>query len=176
MKPQRDCMVDILKGIGIISVVIGHSGLLFPGAYWLQSTKFVYLYHLMIFFFSAGIVFFPSKYENAYVYIGKQMKASFPLYALYNFVFLVLHNFLVYMGIYNADFLSFNNIIIYLCLILTMHYTEGIVGALWFVPMFLISKSIFAIGYKFSEKRKKSFLWHTIIILLTSFVGLYTNH
>ena len=49
MQRKRDGLADILKGIGIVSVVIGHSGVLFPGLEKLPTAQFVYLYHLMVF-------------------------------------------------------------------------------------------------------------------------------
>ena len=48
-KNTYDVLADLLKGIGIISVVMGHSGLLFPANFSSSITAFLYLYHLMIF-------------------------------------------------------------------------------------------------------------------------------
>lgn len=77
---MRDPLIDILKGIGIVSVVVGHSGILFPGGNFIPSIPFVYLYHLMIFFFTAGAVYNPKKYSDPFTYIGADWQAmmTFP--------------------------------------------------------------------------------------------------
>ena len=52
MEKQRDTLIDLLKGIGIISIVIGHSSWILPGIGFPMG-PFVYTYHIMIFFFVA---------------------------------------------------------------------------------------------------------------------------
>ena len=42
-KNTYDVLADLLKGIGIISVVMGHSGLLFPANFSSSITAFLYL-------------------------------------------------------------------------------------------------------------------------------------
>lgn len=46
---KRNLVIDILKGLGIILMVAGHSG--FP------FTRFIYLFHMAIFFYSIWILF-----------------------------------------------------------------------------------------------------------------------
>lgn len=55
----RNTDIDILRGIGAISVVIGHAmnAELFSSAGAEFIRRFVYLYHLPIFFFCAGYFF-----------------------------------------------------------------------------------------------------------------------
>ena len=48
METKRDSYIDILKAIGIISIVIGHSSFVFPGSNF-KIGPFVYTYHIMIF-------------------------------------------------------------------------------------------------------------------------------
>lgn len=49
MKRQRD--IDALKGFGILLVVLGHVN---PGFY---IEKWIYSFHMFLFFFLAGITF-----------------------------------------------------------------------------------------------------------------------
>ena len=42
MAKQRDPVIDSMRGIGIVLMVLGHSG--FPG------TDFIYLFHMALFF------------------------------------------------------------------------------------------------------------------------------
>ena len=50
MEKQRDTLIDLLKGIGIISIVIGHSSWILPGIGFPMG-PFGYTYHIMILFF-----------------------------------------------------------------------------------------------------------------------------
>lgn len=49
----RDKLIDIVKAIGIISIVIGHSAWTVTKLN-IKIGPFVYMYHLMIFVFTAG--------------------------------------------------------------------------------------------------------------------------
>ena len=55
MKKRFD-LVDSLKGIGMISIIIGHSVSILPITC-LKIGCFVYLYHIMLFFFSTGFLY-----------------------------------------------------------------------------------------------------------------------
>jgi len=52
---ERDAYIDILKGIGIISIVIGHSSWILPITK-IPIGPIVYSYHLMIFYLLQGCV------------------------------------------------------------------------------------------------------------------------
>ena len=49
MAKQRDPVLDSMRGIGIVLMVLGHSG--FPG------TGFIYLFHMALFFMLSGWLF-----------------------------------------------------------------------------------------------------------------------
>ena len=50
---QRNMEIDVLKGIGILSVVLGHVWVQddFPGIYTNMAHNFVYTYHMMIYIY-----------------------------------------------------------------------------------------------------------------------------
>ena len=176
MNSKRDSLIDILKGIGIVSVVVGHSGVLFPGGGWLPSIKFVYSYHLMVFFFAAGAVYSPKKYTDPFTYMGRQLKGSIPLYWAYNFAFLALHNVFSSCGLLDIPMFTVNNFAISTAGILTLTHSEQLAGALWFVPMLLVGKMLFAVGYQWAEKRKYKVMAHICVVIAFAAFGLYTNH
>ena len=49
MAKQRDPVIDSMRGIGIVLMVLGHSG--YPG------TDFIYLFHMALFFMLSGWLF-----------------------------------------------------------------------------------------------------------------------
>lgn len=88
---RRDAFIDILKGIGIVSIVIGHSSWLLPKTQF-PIGPFVYTYHIMLFFFVAGMCF---KYKidvTPFQLIGKRLEKLVPLYIKYSVLFIILHN------------------------------------------------------------------------------------
>ena len=77
---------NIVKAIGIISIVIGHSCA--------HLVKFVYFYHLAIFFFIGGALYNESKYgKDPYLNIYSKLKNNWKKYALFGIFFTLIHNF-----------------------------------------------------------------------------------
>ena len=174
-KNNYDVLADLLKGIGIISVVMGHSGLLFPANFSSSITAFLYLYHLMIFFFVAGMLYRPEKYPDPYLYIGRQLKSAAPLFIGYNLSFLLFHNIFSRFHLVDLVPIDKNDFIISAVSVLAFKHTELLTGALWFVPMFLFSKALFAVGFQSAEHCPGKRLAHIAFLALTGWVGLYTS-
>lgn len=62
---ERKKWIDITKGIGIILVVLGHSNLLLTGITDDSNiTKYIYSFHMPLFFYISGYLYSPSKYKN----------------------------------------------------------------------------------------------------------------
>ena len=59
IEKTRDLTIDILKGIGIISVVVGHSIVqeISENVFLNQIYNFIYIYHIAVFFYIAGYLF-----------------------------------------------------------------------------------------------------------------------
>ena len=51
MNKDRDIIIDILKGIGMLLVIIGHSGCIWP--FYLA----IYAFHMPLFFIVSGLFF-----------------------------------------------------------------------------------------------------------------------
>ena len=75
---------NIVKGIGILSVVIGHCcSFLVP---------FVYLFHLTIFFFVGGYLYSEGKYgDSPYSLLVSRLKSSWKKYVLFGIFFILIH-------------------------------------------------------------------------------------
>ena len=137
-KKARSLYWDIVKGWGIIAIVLGHTGY-FAGA-------FVYLFHLALFFFITGYFYNETKYgDTPFLYFGSRLAGAWPRYMFYTLFFVLLHNFFVthglyagqetfkpYQDAYGMDEQSFLN------------SPEQVQGALWFLPVWLVSSGLFA--------------------------------
>lgn len=130
---KRNKDIDILKGIGIISVVIGHAlnTEIFKSDFSETMRKFVYIYHLGIFFFCSGYLFKVSSVVSIVRKLLKQYR-FFVLVCLSSFLFLPLWE--KYKLIEQESIMTLFKRL----LSILMFRQEGYyVGAMWFVPFLL---------------------------------------
>ena len=138
---------DIVKGIGIILVVVGH--------FCWDLTQFIYLFHLPLFFFVSGYLYNENKYgDNPYLNVAARLKSSWMKYVLIFWVLIWTHNLWidlkiawVYPGTYGiAD--------------IAREMVEALFGqggesfgiTLWFVPVSVISTCLLGFVVTFSRK------------------------
>lgn len=138
---------DIVKGVGIILVVVGH-------LYW-DFTRFIYLFHLPLFFFVSGYLYNEEKYgDKPYLNVANRLKSSWMKYVLIFWVLIWTHNLWinlqiawVYPGIY--DFAD-----------IAREMVEALFGqggesfgiTLWFVPVSVMSTCLLGFVVSFSRK------------------------
>lgn len=94
----RNSAIDILKGIGIILVVIGHSGC--P----IIIREFIYSFHMPLFFIASGYFFNETCIENKMGYTYRKIKGIYFPYLKWSIIFLLLHNLFYYCGILNSSY------------------------------------------------------------------------
>lgn len=128
-----------IKGIAIISVVIGHC-IQFP-----LVGLYVNQYHLAAFFFVSGY-FFKEKYiDDKRSFVWKKVKKLYVLFVISGLIFLLSHPVLERMHVYGHP-LSWNDYsreIINLVFRLTSN--DPMMGAMWFCPA-LLGVSLLAFG------------------------------
>lgn len=143
--------IDLIKGIGIILVVLGHSGSPF--------THFIYLFHMAIFFIASGFLF-KSSYSDSFNSLKRftfnKIKHLWVPYVIWGSMFVLLHNFFIRINVYtsNEDIIKFSNnkysgitnfynifdIIAYIRKTLIFNCQEQLAGAFWFFSaLFFIS-------------------------------------
>lgn len=170
---------NILKGISILSIVIGHScSFLVP---------FVYLYHLAIFFFISGYLYSEEKYgDNPFLYFMNKMKSNWKKYVLFSIFFILIHNILLKLNMISGSKYFFRDFITSIINANLFFCTENMGGALWFVPVFIIASSIFGGIIYFSRKisnnakaENKLVIKNVLIIafsLIVGVIGIYLNN
>lgn len=156
----RDLYFDILKGIGIISVVVGHA--FYTGNYYSDFSNylynFVYVYHLAIFFLVAGYFFKPE--ISFYDFLKKKIKSLYLSYLAFAGGFLVID---IMRGCTPQMLLD----CVWRCLLLRQC---SYMGAMWFVPWLLISELVF---YMIWRVIKRFDFWvQILVVLLIGFVGM----
>ena len=93
---QRDDLWDILKGIGIFAVVVGHSGCPKP------LLCFISAFHMPLFFIISGILLNDLYFENKGLFVKKRMKSLYVPFVKWSIIFILLHNLFFNLGVINA--------------------------------------------------------------------------
>lgn len=96
---QNDDSVSIAKAIGIILMVIGHSGC--P----VGMHHFLSMFHMPLFFFLSGYCFKAYYFDHKKEYLKKRLKSLYLPYVKWAIVFLLLHNIFFRLNIYNPSVL-----------------------------------------------------------------------
>ena len=68
---KRDETVQLSKAIGIVLMVIGHSG------FWPYENPFIYAFHMPLFFFLSGYCFKDANLSNPQEYIKRKIKGVY---------------------------------------------------------------------------------------------------
>lgn len=159
--------IDIARGLGIMLVVIGHSGSPFR--------NIIYLFHMALFYFISGY-FYKDEYSyNPLSFLKKRIKNLYIPFIKYGLIFLCLHNLFKGMYIYGSTIKYYDLIKFIKCLIniLTFQNTEELLGTFWFLSSLFIIEICFSLISFFIQKfiKKRKELIRFLIMLLCNFLG-----
>lgn len=155
---KHDDIFSLMKGIAIISVVVGHCSVTLV-------EDFVNQYHLATFYFIAGYFFKPIYLTNPKKFIVKKIKRLYLPFISYGLVFLLLHNVLCQCRMYPVDdtYTIIDFVHNGLKLILGLTSYEPFMGAMWFAPSLLMVSIAYIVTRKIWEKNKWGYLLCYII-------------
>lgn len=168
---------NIAKGIGILSIVLGHTC-------WFAE-KYVYLYHLALFFFISGYLFSEKKYGDApFAYVASRLRNLWPRYVFFVSIFALLHNFFLSTGIViNSEVYPLRVMLVNVLNSLLFICSEEMGGSLWFIPVFILSGALFAgtvwFGrFIYNRVLKSKHIQYAVIAvtgLLVGAIGIFLN-
>lgn len=184
MKDKREIFFDIVKGIGIISIVLGH---VTPSGY---VCLFVYMYHLAIFYFVSAYFYNEKKYgDDPAKNFTDRVKSNWVKYVFYCIILVLLHNTFVKYHFLSPMYTAYKTPKKFIPAILntlTFACPEFLAGAMWFLPTLIFALTMFGIivylARKISnkgktEKNKKIIKYIVIIIfsVICGRLGVYLN-
>ena len=139
-------IIDIMKAIGIILVVLGHSGFLY--------SSIIYTFQMPLFFIISGYCFKLNSVDNVKGYIIKKIKHLYIPYVLIGTILVLSYNALYRIGFYNnseqflqlesgnyyglIDPYSFKDVIINIAKTLFLFNNEQLIGVNWFVKILFL--------------------------------------
>lgn len=127
---QRDEKIDIIKGVAISCVVLGHCGAPF--------TRFIYLFHVAAFFIASGFIY-KTSYSDTFgglrTLFWKRVKGLWIPFFGFSAFFLLCWNLLVKFHLYNGDSISFLRMtkLLFLKIFMIGAGSGPMCGALWFL-------------------------------------------
>lgn len=169
---ERNKNIDMVKGIGIILMIMGHAGAPF--------TKFIYLFHMGMFFVLSGICY-NSNYTNNLSDLKKlfikRIKSLWIPYFFINELFLIMHNFFITIGICNYDKINLKSFFVQTIKTVFFSANEELAGATWFLRVLFLVNIIYALIEYLVKRINANYLDYimatvSIIFLL---IGYYFN-
>lgn len=170
MDKKRIEYMDILKGISIITVVMGHASV---------ASGFVFLFNMQLFFFVSGY-FYNDKYiETPNVVIKKRLKTLYLPFIKYGVVFLILHDLFYNINFYSKlanvpeSFYTLKDIANKFIHILLFDSSELLLSPFWFLTDLFIITMLFTLIFKITNNLKSKDIIRIIIIIALFVIGNY---
>ncbi len=155
MGNKRLCFLDILKGIGIILVIIGHSHV--------QSRvgDLIYSFHMPLFFFLSGILFDAKKDKHVVDLLKRRLFTIIVPYIIF-YIFLLLFQTYIEVPLYDYKYVNFTHQLV--GLFYGSPYKDFMLfNAIWFLPTLI---SVEVVYYAVQKRVKLSWLKIFIIFML----------
>ena len=148
----RDRAIDAAKGCGILLVIFGHVCHLHP--YW----SIIYSFHMPLFFFIAGMNFYPEKYPDAASLLQKKLRAMIIPYLFFCFLGVAYSLFWrLFSGVSGREIADYLLQLPYAIVWMPYsHYSQLFNTPLWFVPCLVLLEVMF---YFLNRIRKEPVFW-----------------
>lgn len=166
---SRNNFISIAKAIGIILMVVGHSGC--PSA----VTKFIYLFHMPLFFVCSGYFFKEISNKGVlHTFYKKKIKGLYVPYLKWSILFLLLHNMFRYLSITEgAYYQTMDYIRQFIKLVLMTDY-ELLIRPFWFIKELFLA-SITIATFSFIRNRLFPKVSNHILLLISLVLTLLTK-
>lgn len=136
---SRNNYISIAKAIGIILMVVGHSGC--PSA----IGRFIYLFHMPLFFVCSGYFFREITNKTSLMsFYKKRIKGLYLPYLKWSLLFLLLHNVFRHFHITGSVIYHAQDYIRQFIRLLTMTDYELLIRPFWFIKELLFASVIVA--------------------------------
>lgn len=153
---NRDTTVDLIKAIGIFCMVAGHCGAPF--------TKFIYLFHMAIFFIASGYCYKSTNSDNfssLKKFVIRKLKTLWLPYILWTAIYSFSHNLFIMTNVYTnnpllfqyisgknittTDYWTLNDMLKNILKAFIFHGRTQMGGAFWFIITLMVLSIVYCI-------------------------------
>lgn len=161
----RDNTMDIARGIAIILVVIGHSGI--SSFFW----NIIYFFHMPLFFFISGCFTKPLTPPKK-ILTKLKWKELYGNFVIYSTLFLVISPILYQWGFSNTPIESLKDFLERLIIILRFRTsTIDLLGQFWFLPVLFFAQALSLCAITLLKTKNKIFI--LIVSILFYIIGRF---
>ena len=167
---KKNGVISILKGIGIILVVIGHSRC--PDV----LNNWIFSFHMPLFFIASGYLYKSEYFLQPGEFFLRKVKSLYWPFVKWSLIFLLLHNIFFDLNVINNVYgistrFSYYDILSNMVDVFTKmtSYDNAICGAFWFFRSLFVGLLFFTLG---TWLINKFFNTKTSVLLVTLIFGL----
>lgn len=124
---MRDNSVTISKAIGIILMVLAHSGFSQYG------DAFINMFHMPLFFFMSGYCFNDRHLQDPKNWLLKKVKGIYYPYVKFSLLFLFVHNLFYHLKIYKNSYTLHDYLFRGIRILVSMGCHDQLLGGYWFL-------------------------------------------
>lgn len=169
MGTGKDTSLDIAKGIGILLMVIGHTGC----PKWLHDS--IYSFHMPLFFILSGICLNEKRLKSSFKdYAYSRIKRLYLPFIKYGLFFYTL-NLIINISIYGES-INIIGTLKDLGLILAMIQTPDLVAGYWFLTALFFASIFGFVTLKIVHNKMCKLLLIPLLLVLMIFIQKYDIH
>ena len=183
---NRDVTLDVLKGLAITFMVVGHA---MPGS---AFNHFIQEFHMPVFFMASGFFFASNKVDSfggLYNVMRKKIVALFVPYAIWTLFYILCNNIFIKLGLYSMDpallsverqklavEFSCRDIVVQVMKIFLLAASTEMGGAFWFViALFQVVLLYNLIEFMSRKLRLPNRIVQTALSFMLLLVGFYVG-
>ncbi len=150
--------IDVLKGMGILMVILGHA------SFHRYATYFVYLFHMPLFFIISGFLD-RMKYDSLGEMLKKKSARLLYPYIVFGILIIVYNTFMDEIRGITTEGKLKKRVIALLYGNMIFEDNSSYIGVLWFLVC-LFFAGVFAYGLWYLKKKSRLSMWMGILLLL----------
>lgn len=160
-RPPRDRSVDVLKGLGIITIAMGHIDYAGVGG---PFISYLYTFNVALFFTVAGFTWREKPGQTLWSALVTKFRQIYVPYIVL-FVISILYGHIVNRYVFRQYVIPFEWKATLKAFLFSSEWLNSVPTfnfALWFLPLFFISSVIF----HFLQKVRNRYIWTSIVVLI----------
>lgn len=163
---MRNRAIDILKAWGIIFVIMGHTASVFSG--------WIYTFHMGLFFFVSGYLFYNKKLDTMFVFVRRKIKTLLLPYFLFWIVSMIISELENYNYCHSFFAITKNHI---MGLLLGGHWLadNSINFPLWYFQLYFIASIFFYCIIRWIKGKWKILAFFILIVMTVPFQTIITG-